>query len=120
MDQLLLGLCGVCNETRLFYKDKKSGRIIFTEEYDEITIALSNDTIARHGVCKKCIETLDDDKAILLFERICETWRGQYVGWASAKQFKKLNDLRLVGWASGSKKDALAKEYLKQHKLKKG
>lgn len=116
--KIRLGYCGVCDTVKIWYRDPRTNVIVFTPQYAEFAIGLSDWTIARHAVCKQCIVTLDDKKVKKVFERIRETWQEQYVGWASEKQFDKLKALKLKTWYNGPKMDKDVEKKLKAVKEK--
>lgn len=110
MAKLKEGYCGICDNVQIFYKE--NGQIIFTPEYAEIYIGLSNDTITRHGICKSCINNLTDIKVSSLLERIKDSWLDEMVGWANDKQFEQVRGILFTAWNRSEK------ETIKKHKEK--
>lgn len=71
--KLKLGYCGICEVVKIWYKDN-NGRIIFTDDYAEVCLALSDGTITRNGVCGNCANSLTDQKVADLLEKVKGTW----------------------------------------------
>lgn len=98
MEKLKPGICGVCDITPLFIIDPRTGKRRVSDDYTEITLALSDESIARHGICKNCINNLDDQKVELLLERIKLSWADEMVGWGTDTQFNQMRSIELHTW----------------------
>jgi len=68
------------------------------ENYVEFSMMLSDESHARHAVCKQCITILDDAKVALLLERIKDSWFDSMVGWANDAQFEQMKKLKVKSW----------------------
>jgi len=101
-EALKIGYCGVCNTVEILKKIDR--RMVITPEYAEFSFVLSNGMIYRHGVCKKCINELDEAKVKVLIERIKETWGQEMVGWANDGQFDRMRSLKLKVYDIDEKK----------------
>jgi len=110
------GICGVCDQSVIWFKSKQTGRIIFTDMYCEISLALSDGTVATHAVCSKCKRTLTDQKIADLFERIRASWSDSMVGWASDEQFNQLRNNAVDAWDNSGDHEKRIVE--KQEKVK--
>lgn len=97
MNALTLNICGVCDKTQIFKRDER-GRLYPTDDYCEFVMHLSDKTVARHGICKHCINILDDHKVKAVFERIKQSWIDSMVGWASDKQFQQVREKEVWSW----------------------
>jgi len=95
MSKLNIGFCGI-DETQIF--DKKGTALVANKNYCEITLALSDGSIARHGICTKCVNNLTDKKIQALIGRIKETWSDSMAGWASDTQFDNMKDLTVKAY----------------------
>jgi hypothetical protein len=49
----------------------------------------------RHGVCIPCAESVNDQKAAAVLERIKESWATELVGSATDKQFENVRKLKV-------------------------
>lgn len=78
------GKCGVCG-TQIFSLIKH--RNVPNGNYAEIVLALNNGTIARHGVCQTCAQSITSEQVDALTDRIKETWSTELVGTGTEKQF---------------------------------
>lgn len=94
-EKLKLGICGICDKTQLFYRDPKTKRTVFTDDYAEFSFTLSDGFVYRHAVCKSCIVGLTPKKVEAVIERIKANWADEMVGWASDKQFVKMRSSEL-------------------------
>ena len=92
------GICGVCDVNVIWYFDQGLKRVVFTDKYTEISIALSDESIASHAICVSCAESLNDKKIASLLERIKETWFDEMVGWAADKDFEDNKNLTVKTW----------------------
>lgn len=92
MAKLNIGFCGI-DETPIFTRENNRSRP--NENYVEISLALSDGTVARHGICRYCINNLDDKKIQKLLSRIKETWSEEMAGWATDKQFARMDKLQV-------------------------
>lgn len=118
MNPITPGICGVCEETRIWTEVKPSRP---NDNYCEIYLAISDQTKMKHAICKFCLSRLTDNKIEGVFDRIKATWKMEMVGWASDKQFDRVNGLKVVGWNHGDEVDIekKIKEYKeKEHKEK--
>ncbi len=91
MAKITIGICGICEDTRIL--DSVGGRTVATPAYTEISIALSNGTIAIHGVCNGCADKLTKQKVEAVLKRIQESWEEEMAGWAKEKDFKNMRAL---------------------------
>lgn len=92
---LRLGICGICDHTRIFTEGLHPKP---TEYYTEIYLMFSDETIARHGVCTFCAQSLTEEKIKLVMERIRNYNLTQMVGWATEAQFKNMQKLQVKTW----------------------
>jgi hypothetical protein len=106
MTALEIGKCGI-DGTEIFSRVR--GRMVANAEYAEVVLAFSNGTVARHGVCRKCAESLTDEKIETLTERIKETWKNELVGKGTDKQFEKIDQMKTEIY--GNDKDSVIIEY---------
>jgi hypothetical protein len=95
MDKLVDGYCGICG-TQIF--EVQNGKNRPNLQYIEISLFLSNDTIAKTGICKTCYKTATDKDTQSLFGLIKGSWLDSMVGWASDKQFEKVRLITLDSW----------------------
>lgn len=100
MSKIDLGFCGICG-TQIWTLEK--GNNVPNEHYCEISIAISNGSIARHGICDKCVNNLTQEKIANLFERIKESWIEALRGSASEKQLSKYQALTVKTWDQSEK-----------------
>lgn len=112
MDTIKIGFCNICEDVRIWDRDKRTGRIVKNEQYCEFSFTLDDGMIYRHSACINCINTLTDEKVQKVIGKIKESWKQEMVGWATDKQFKKVNDSKLVAYHEDEK------EALKIHEEK--
>ena len=108
MSKLKLGFCGVCDTVEIWVK-QPDGRVRKTDAYSEVSLYISDNTVAQHAICKSCRETLTTKKVTTLMGRIKATWGDEMVGWATKEQFDKMNAKTVITW---DKSEASLKEKL--------
>lgn len=113
MSKIIPGKCSACDQVTIWYKDPKLNMIVYTREYAEFAMMLSNNTLTGHSICSRCIVALTDQKVSQIFERIRETWADDYVGWATERQFANLKALTVVSWDNGLNMDKEAEKKYK-------
>jgi len=134
MNELKPEYCGICDLVQIWTRDPKTKKVDITPDYYEISLALSDNTIAQHAICRYCASSLTEKDISKLFGRIQETWFGEMVGWASDKQFDKMRSLKVVAydsngdnakvkndlreWREKGHKDKLAKAQKERVKIK--
>lgn len=111
-EALKLGYCGICNNVRIWYKEK--GRVILTPEYCEFSFVLADGFVYRHAVCSSCINDLTPKKVDDLLERIKINWieEGAAAPESEVKAFA-INEEEAVEKFK-EKKDHEFKEFLKE------
>lgn len=114
MTQLNLGHCGLC-EQKIWYKE--GNRVITSNKYAEVYFMLSDETVMRSSICTDCLNTLTDQTAKKLLERIKDTWHTEMVGWATDSKFKRMRKIKLESW-DRAKVKAIEKYKVKRKKIK--
>lgn len=108
------GICDCCNNTRIL--ERVNGRIRATDEYAEITLILSNETIAQHGICRSCKNTLTDVDVARIMQNIRDTWATQLVGSGTKAQFDAIRSLTHDGWEKDQHKAVKRFQAIKKEK----
>lgn len=108
------GICDCCNVTRILERVKK--RIRTTSEYTEVTLILSNGSLATHGICRSCKEKFTDADSKRVIQNITDTWKRDLGSTASPKQLERVSSITADSWATDERE---AKQKLPSIKEKK-
>lgn len=107
MSELKIGYCGLCNTNIWDDVLDKNGRVVGRKpnsEYAEVATMLSNGTMAKLAVCSKCASGITDADINTLFAQVQGYWRSEMVGWATDRQFAKMDKLTIKAWDRDEKK----------------
>lgn len=123
MNPVLPGKCSGCD--RAIFSRSPSGKMYANEFYTEMAFVLSNGSVARHGICRVCAETMTEALKTKIFGRIKASWRQELVGSGNDKQFKNVDSLEAavyhkdVNEAIKLYKEKTEKERVQKLKVKK-
>lgn len=113
MAQIKIGQCGLCTNKIWDEVLDKYGRVISrrpNSNYAELNLMLSDDTLAKVAVCTTCLPNVTEQQVQDLMVELKLWWRGEMVGWASDKQFAKIDKVEIKAW------DREEDEAVKKHK----
>lgn len=75
---------------------------------------LSNGTLAKFAVCTECFPKVTDQDVATLLEQCQAYWRGEMVGWADKKEFKRVDELSVKTWDHDEKGSITKYEKIKK------
>lgn len=115
MDPIEITKCPICNTVILIERDK---RFVEGPEYAQLELVLSNDSLMTVALCRTCAGNPTKANMDKLIGRIKSTWFGQMVGWATDKQFTKMQKIEIVDHAENREKAIEKYQAYRTEKLK--
>lgn len=107
---IIIGICNICGTTPIF--DKRGNAWVPNDNYAEIYLHFSNDTIGRHGVCKGCLQSVTEEKIKTLMEKLRSYEFNALVGVGTKKQFDEISKREVVAW--DDQRDRCISKYKKE------